>query len=161
VRRHPYLVPAATSLADGVSVQPRVRVVLAEDHASMRRSLRVLLENEADIQVVAEAGELTTAIGHVHGYSPEVLVLDLRMQDRSSVDAIRRVRAQAPGTEVVAITMQEAPAFAKQALDAGAVGFVLKDTADVELPQAVRRAARGEVYTSPRVTPGLAALRRR
>jgi two-component system, NarL family, response regulator NreC len=127
----------------------------------MRRSLRLLLDNERDIEVVAEAGELSTAIGHVRGYRPQVLVLDLRMPDGSSVQAIRRLRAQAPGTEVVAITMHEGPAFAKHALDAGAIGFVLKDTADAELAEAVRSAARGEVYTSPRVTPGLAELRRR
>jgi two-component system response regulator NreC len=151
--RHPRLVAVNPHPSDGVTAEACVRVVLAEDHATMRRSLRLLLDSEPDLEVVAEAGDQATAIGHVHGHRPQVLVLDLRMPSGSSIETIRRLRAHAPGTEVVVITMQESPAFAKHALDAGAIGYVLKDTADAELPEAVRHAARGELYTSPRVSP--------
>ena len=72
-----------------------------------------------------------------------MLVLDLRMPNGSSIETIRRLREQVPGTEIVVLTMEESAAFAQQALDAGAVGFVLKDRADEELPEAVRRAAAG------------------
>jgi two-component system, NarL family, response regulator NreC len=130
-----------------------VDVVLAEDHPSMRRSLRQLLDGEPGIRVVAEAPDLNMAITHVHGHHPDVLVLDLRMPNGSSIDLIRRIRIHAVDTNVVVITMHDGRAYASQAHQAGAVGYVLKDTADEELPEAVRRAARGEVYTSPRITP--------
>jgi len=124
----------------------------------MRRNLRLLLEGESDIDVVAEADDLSAVVGQVRSHNPPVLVLDLRMHGESSVETIRLLRARAPKTEIVVITMQDSPAFAKFALDAGAVAYVLKDTADVELADAVRHAARHEVYTSPRIKPILPAL---
>ena len=135
-----------------------VNVVLAEDHPSMRRSLRQLLDGEPGIRVVAEAPDLNMAITAIHGHHPDVLVLDLRMPNGSSIDLIRRIRVQAADTNVVVITMHDGRAYASQAHQAGAVGYVLKDSADDELPEAVRRAARGEVYTSPRITPRAARL---
>ena len=125
----------------------------------MRRSLRQLLDGEPDIEVVGEADEIRRAMAQVRRYHPEVLVLDLRMPNGSNVDSVRQMRARAPETRVVVITMHEAQAFARQAHEAGAIGFVLKDTADVELPEAVRRAARDEVYTSPRITSRVVPLR--
>jgi two-component system, NarL family, response regulator NreC len=138
-----------------------VRVILAEDHESMRRSLRLLLDSEPDIQVVAESGELTTAIRQVDALRPGVLVLDLKMPTGSSMDAVERLRRHAPRTRIVVITMHDGQAFARHAHAAGALGFVLKDSADVELPDAVRSAARGELYTSPRVAPRVVPLLRR
>jgi two-component system, NarL family, response regulator NreC len=110
--------------------------------------------------VIAEAGDISAVLRHVPVHLPHVLVIDLRLPNGSSIDAIRRLRDQVPGTEVVVLTMEESPAFAQQALDAGAVGFVLKDKADTELPTAIRRAAGGEEYISPRVAAGLEALRK-
>ena len=136
-----------------------IRVVLADDHMIVRRSLRLLLDSEHDINVIAEAADMRTMIGHVHGHAPRVLVVDLRLPNGSSIEAIRRLRAQVPGTEIVVLTMESNPVFAQQALDAGAVGFVLKDRADSELPDAVRRAAHGEEYVSSYVAAGLEALR--
>lgn len=137
-----------------------IRVVLADDHALVRRSLRLLLDGEDGLAVVAEAGDLSSVLRHVHGHVPNVLVLDLQMPGGSSIEAIRRLREQVPGTEIVVLTMEQSPAFAQRAIDAGAVGFVLKDRADTELPAAVRRAVRGEEYVSPHVAAGLDALRR-
>jgi DNA-binding NarL/FixJ family response regulator len=128
-------------------------VVLADDQATVRRSLRLLLDSEPGINVVAEAPDLNMAISHVHGHHPDVLVLDLRLPTRSSIDLIRRIRGQAAGTNVVVITMNDGRAYASQAHEAGALGYVLMDTADAELPDAVRRVARGEEYTSPRIAP--------
>jgi two-component system response regulator NreC len=133
-------------------------VLLADDHVSMRRSLRLLLDGEAGIDVVAEASDLSTVVRHVHGHSPHVLVLDLRMPGGSSIETIRHLREQMPDTEIVALTMEPSPGFAQRALAAGAVGFVLKDRAATELPAAVRCAARGEVYVSSHVAAGLDAL---
>ncbi len=89
-----------------------------------------------------------------------MLVVDLRMLNGSSVQTISDLRQQAPWTEIVVLTMHESPLFAQRTLDAGAVGFVLKDRADVELLDAIRCAARGEEYVSTRVAAGVDRLRR-
>jgi two-component system, NarL family, response regulator NreC len=135
-----------------------IRIILADDHALMRRSLRLLLDNEADLEVIAEADDLTLVVRHVQGQQPNVLVLDLRMPGGSSIDAIKRLRAQVPATQVVVLTMDDNPVFAQQALKAGALGFVVKDLADEELPKAVRAAASDEEWVSPRVRDRLYAL---
>ena len=124
----------------------------------MRRGLRLLLGQEQDIEVVAEAGDLATALQDVNRHHPRVLVLDLLLPDGSGLDAIEPLRAREPGTQIVCLTMQDSPAFAKRAVSAGAIGFVLKDTAEIELGDAVRCAARGERYLSRRMAVSLEAL---
>lgn len=137
-----------------------IRVVLADDHAVVRRSLRLLLDAEAGVQVVAEAADLAAAARHVHGHAPHVLVLDLQMPNGSTLSLIGQLRAQVPDTQIVVVTMERNPVFAQRALDAGAIGFVLKHRADTELPEAVRLAAQGMEYVSPYVANGLGGLRR-
>ena len=122
--------------------------------------MRLLLDDERDIDVRAEASDLPAALGQIHRHTPHVLVLDLRLPNGSTIETIRGLRKQMPHTEIVVLTMEESPQFARQTLDAGAVGFVLKDRADSELVTAVRLAARGEEYVSPRVSEGLDALQR-
>jgi len=124
----------------------------------MRRGLRLLLAQEEDVEVVAEAGDLATALEDVYRHHPRVLVLDLLLPDGSGLDAIAPLRAREPGTQIVCLTMQDSPAFAKRAVAAGAIGFVLKDTAEVELGDAVRLAARGERYMSARMAAILEGL---
>ncbi len=136
-----------------------IQVLLADDHAVVRRTLRLLLDGEDGVEVIAEAADLSTVARHVHGHAPHVLVLDLQMPNGSSVETIGRLRDKVPETEIVVLTMEASPLFAQQALDAGAVGFVLKDRADSELAAAVRQAAVGGEYVSPLVAAGLDALR--
>ncbi len=126
-------------------------MVLADDHALVRHSVRMLLDAEQGVEVVAEAGDLRSAMDHVRGHRPHVLVLDLGMPDGSSIEAIRLLRVEVPNTEIVVLTMEDAPSIAGQALAAGAIGFALKDYADVDLPGAVHAAARGVRYVSPRL----------
>jgi two-component system response regulator NreC len=157
--------PAHLSLApsSGAPAAPdaeTIRLVLADDHALMRRSLRLLLDNEDGLEVIAEADDLASVTRHVHGHRPQVLVLDLGMPGGSSIEAIRQLRERAPDTEIVVLTMDESPVFAQRALDAGAVGFVLKDRADSELAPAVRSAVRGREFLSPSVARRLESLRR-
>jgi two-component system, NarL family, response regulator NreC len=128
-----------------------ISLVLADDHRGVRRSMRRVLESEIDLQVVAEADDLLHAIEDVRKHRPQVLVLDLRMPNGSSIEAIRRLRHEAPATEIVVATMDDSPHFARQAIAAGAIGFVLKERADTELAPAVRCAARAHEYISPRV----------
>ena len=126
-----------------------IRIVVADDHAVVRSGLRLLLDCERDFEVVAEAGDADGARRFVRGHRPAVLVLDLNMPGGSSLEAIPAIRAESPDTQIVILTMQEEPAFARQALTAGAAGYVLKEAADTELVEAVRRAAAGETYLNP------------
>jgi two-component system, NarL family, response regulator NreC len=126
-----------------------VSIVIADDHAVVRTGLRLLLDAEDDFEVVAEAGDVDAARRYVRGHHPAVLVLDLNMPGGSSIDAIPAIRAQSPDTQIVVLTMQEEPAFARRALAAGAAGYVLKEAADSELVEAVRRAAVNETYLNP------------
>jgi two-component system response regulator NreC len=135
----------------------KIRIVLADHQLVVRHGLRVLLDAERDFEVVAEAGDLDGARRYVLGHHPDVLLLDLNMPDASSVDAIPAIREQSPETEIVVMTMQEEPVFARQALGAGAIGYVLKEAADDELVEAVRRAAAGESYLNPGLGARLAS----
>jgi two-component system response regulator NreC len=137
-------IPAARE----ISRQPPIGVVLADDHAFMRRGLRLLLDGEDGLEVIAEANDLNSAIESVRRVHPAVLVLDLRMGGGSGIQTISCLRERAPKTQIVALSMAADRRFAQEALRRGAVGFVLKDLADAELPEAIRAAARGEQYVS-------------
>jgi two-component system response regulator NreC len=130
-----------------------ITVMLADDHAVVRAGLRMLLEAEDDMTVVAEAGDVPTVMRRVAGNRPRILVLDLNMPGESSLQAIPRILDASPETRIVVLTMQTDPVFAREALGAGALGYVLKEAADTELVAAVRRAANDELY----VNPGLGA----
>ncbi|HEV7941208.1 MAG TPA: response regulator transcription factor [Solirubrobacteraceae bacterium] len=140
-----------------VTAGKTIRIVLADDHAVVRSGLRLLLDSEPDFEVVAEAGDLEAAQRYVRGHHPDVLVLDLNMPGGSSLEAIPTIRQQMPETEIVVLTMQQEPAFARRALGAGAIGYVLKEAADDELVEAVHRAAAGESYLNPRLGARLAS----
>jgi two-component system response regulator NreC len=134
-----------------------IRIVLADDHSVVRSGLRMLLDNEPGIEVVAEASNVEDARRYVRGHHPNVLVLDLNMPGGSSLEAIPVIRDESPDTQIVVLTMQQEPAFARQALGAGALGYVLKEAADAELVEAIRRAALGESYLNPRLGARMAS----
>lgn len=134
-----------------------ILVVIADDHVVVRSGLRLLLEAEPDFEVTAEAGDVAGALRSVLAHRPHVLVLDLNMPGEPSLPAIPRLREQSPETHVVVLTMQNDPAFAREALRAGAIGYVLKEAAGTELVEAVRLAARGETYLNPQLGARLAA----
>lgn len=134
----------------------QIRVVLADDHAAMRQSLRLLLDGEADLDVIAEIERLDTVMRQVRARRPDVLVLDLGTPGYGSeVEALARLSKELRGTSIVVLTMNDDPAFARRALDNGAIGLVLKDMADSDLPLAIRRAWRGERYLSPTIASKL------
>lgn len=132
-------------------------VVLADDHQVVRAGLRMLLDAEEGIEVVAEAGDIQTTLRRVLGYRPNVLVLDLNMPGEQSLPAIPRIRDSAPDTAIVVLTMQDDPEFAREALRAGALGYVLKEAADSELVRAIRFAAEGRTYLNPELGARIAA----
>jgi two-component system, NarL family, response regulator NreC len=134
-----------------------VTVVIADDHAVVRKGLRLLVEAEPGLRVVAEAGTVPDALRMAKAHRPKVLVLDLNMPGGSSLEAIPTMREEVPMTAIVVLTMQNDPSFARQALQSGALGFVLKEAADDELLGAIRLAAEGETYLNPRLGARLAA----
>jgi two-component system response regulator NreC len=137
-----------------------ITIVLADDHPVVRSGLRMLLDAEEDLRVVAEAGTVDDAVRHTKLHHPAVLVLDLNMPGSnvaSSLGALPGLAVESPGTHVVILTMQEDPQFARRALGAGANAYVLKDAAGAELVEAVRRAAAGDVYLHPRLGAQIAA----
>ncbi len=108
------------------------------------------MEDEG-VEVVAEAGDVDTARRYVRGHRPDVLVLDLNMPGSPSLEAIPWIRRESPETQIVVLTMQNEPAYARRALSAGALGYVLKESADAELVEAVHAAVAGESYLNPRL----------
>ena len=128
-----------------------IRVVIADDHPVVRRGLRQLFDAEGDIEVVAEAADAETARRYVHGHHPDVLVIDLNMPGEATLEAIPRIRERFPDTQIVVLTMQDEPAYARLALSLGVRGYVLKEAADDELVRAVRAAADGESFLNPRL----------
>jgi two-component system response regulator NreC len=139
------------------SATAKIRIVIADDHAIVRRGLRQLLELQESFDVVAEAGDVESARRYVRGHRPDVLVLDLSMPGEPSIEAIPQLRQEFPDTQIVVLTMQTEPAYAREALGAGVLGYVLKESADEELVEAVQAAVEGRHYLNPRLGARLAA----
>jgi two-component system response regulator NreC len=135
----------------------KITIVLADDHRVVRAGLRLLLDSEPDFEVVGEAGDVAESVRKVTAFHPDVLILDLNMPGDSSLKAIPGIRSSEPGTQIVVLTMQNDPTFARDALRAGAIGYVLKEAADGELVQAVRHASEGVTYLNPMLGARLAA----
>lgn len=134
-----------------------ITVVLADDHAVVRSALRMLLEDEPEIEVVAEAGDAASAIRYARGHRPSVMILDINMPGGSGLDAIPDIREQSPETRIVMLTMQDETSAARKALQAGVLGYILKEAASEELVKAVRLAANGKTYLQPELGARLAA----
>jgi two-component system response regulator NreC len=148
--------PRSSVARDGSPSEP-ISIVIADDHQVVRAGLRLLLDAEQGLQVIAEAGSVEETLELVAASRPTVLILDLNMPGGSSLAAIPKLRASVPDTEVVVLTMQNDPGFAREALRAGAIGYVLKEAADTELVEAIRMAAQGRTYLTPELGARLAA----
>jgi two-component system response regulator NreC len=132
-------------------------VVIADDHAVVRSGLKTLLESEPGLEVTGEARDLRSAMTFVRAQCPDVLVLDLNMPGGPTLPAIPEFLEASPDTAIVVLTMQNDPAFAREALRAGALGYVLKECANAELVEAVRAATEGRTYLQPQLGARLAA----
>lgn len=134
-----------------------ITIVLADDHEIVRDGLRMVLDAEPDMEVVAEAGDVETAARRVKGHLPSILVLDLSMPGEPSLPAIPRIAGSSPDTRIVVLTMQDEPAFAREALRAGARGFVVKQSAGRELVRAIRTVSKGGTYVNSALGVNVAA----
>jgi DNA-binding NarL/FixJ family response regulator len=130
-----------------------IRVLLAEDHETVREGLRLLLDAQADMRVVGEAREGAEAIERVATLKPDVLVLDLTMPGMSGLTAARQLKDSAASTAVVALTRHDDVAYVQELMAAGASAYVLKQSPSAELLHAIRTAAGGGQYLDPGLTP--------
>jgi len=135
-----------------------ISVVLADDHNLIRTGLRTLLEGEDGLRVIGEADDSAAAKKLAAGRRPDVLVLDLQMPGADPVADIRRLGEQAPGTAIVILTMKSDPRVARELLRAGASAYVLKQSAERKLSEAIRTAARGGSYVDPELGGAMAKL---
>jgi len=139
--------------------EPReITVVLADDHNVIRAGLRAMLEAEAGLRVIGEAADAAATTKLVADRRPDVLVLDLNMPGAEPRADVPRLRADAPGTAIVVLTMQSDPRAARDLLRAGAAGFVLKQAAERNIGEAIRTAAAGGSYVDPRLGGEMAKL---
>ncbi len=130
---------------------PRIRVLLADDHTIVRQGVRMCLEALGDIEVVAEAEDGEAAVALTGELRPEVAVIDLTMPRLNGVEAIRQIRHDYPDVEVVVLSVHDSEAYVVQALRAGAAGYVLKRNAATELAEAIRAAHAGQAYLHPSI----------
>ncbi len=136
---------------EGPKSPPKIRVLLADDHAVLRHSIRMLLETTGDMVVVGEAVNGQDALEKVRELLPAVVLMDISMPVLNGLESTRKIKREIPATQVVILTMHENEEYLVQILQAGAVGYVLKQAADQELIEAVRIASRGDTYLYPRI----------
>jgi len=128
-----------------------VTVVVADDHAVVRAGVRMVLASDAAFEVVDEASSVASALRAVKTHRPCILLLDLHMPDGLSLDAVPTILTSSPETRVVALTMEEGPAFASRAFEVGACAYVLKEALETELLAALNDVAAGRRFLDPRV----------
>ncbi len=147
------------SSVTALSLQPQhpVRILLADDHRLVRAGIRRLLEDRPTIDVVAEAGTGKEAVAAVQTHHPDLILMDIWMPEMSGVDALRAIRQVSPETRVIFLSQHDHKEYVRQALDAGAMGYLPKAAAPDELHQAIRAVMRGEYYVSPSI-PGESPL---
>ena len=132
-------------------------VVVVDDHAVVRSGLRLLLENQDDIEVVGEAGNAKDAIFRARALKPDVILLDVVMPGESGIDVLPQLKKESPETKVLVLSMQDDPSYVREAFAAGASGYVLKEAADEEVVAAVREVAGGGSYVHPALGARLVA----
>jgi two-component system response regulator NreC len=126
-----------------------VRILIADDHNVVRSGLRVLLDAQADLEVVGEAASGEETVERTVALRPDICLLDIAMPGLNGLEAGRRIRQQAPEVRIIVLTMYDDEAYLRQFLEMGAAGYVLKKAADTELVNAIRAVHRGESFVHP------------
>jgi DNA-binding NarL/FixJ family response regulator len=125
-----------------------IDILIADDHGIVRSGLRMLIERQADMRVIAEAGDGVAALESAQAHRPDVAVLDVSMPRLTGLQAAREIRAHVPGTRVLLLSMHDDERYFLEGLEAGAAGYVLKRAADTDLIDAVRTVAAGRTFLS-------------
>jgi two-component system response regulator NreC len=134
-----------------------IRIVIVDDHAVVRSGLRLLLDGQDDMEVVGEAGDPRTAVFEARAQKPDVILMDVVMPAGSGIEATPAVLQEAPDAKILILSMQDDPAYVREAFAAGASGYVLKEAADAEVVAAVREVAGGQRYVHPTLGARLVA----
>jgi len=132
-------------------MEKKITVLLVDDHSLVRRGFRRMLEDESDMQVVGEAGDGEEAIKLAKELHPQVVVMDCALPGMNGLDATREILEELPDTAVLMLSMHTESTWVRQALEAGARGYVLKNALDLELGAAIRKVAAGETVLDPQV----------
>ena len=134
-----------------------IGVLIVDDHAVVRAGLRLLLEREDDLEVLGEAGDAREAVFLTRRYKPSVILLDVSLPGRNGVDVIAELLQDSPESRVLMLSMEDDPSYVRRAFAAGANGYVLKEAAEADVVQAIRRVADGEQYVHPSLGARLVA----
>jgi two-component system, NarL family, response regulator NreC len=129
-----------------------IRIILAEDHAVMRRGLRLVLEGQKDFQVVGEASDGREAVALAESLKPNVAVLDITMPNMNGIEAASQISAKQLGVAIVVLSMHSDEGYVLRALKAGARGYLLKESPEADLIQAIRFVSQGKAFFSPAVS---------
>lgn len=136
----------------------RIRILLADDHAILREGLRLVLEKEPDFQVVGEAGDGQEAVEKARALHPDLVLLDIAMPRLNGVEAARRIKRHCPEAKILVLTQYDDRAYVLPILQAGADGYILKQTESYHLAEGIRAVMRGEATLSPPVARQLVDL---
>ena len=137
----------------GTNSMSSIRILIADDHALVRESIRAILANQGDMEIVATAGDGNEAVQLAMTHQPDVIVMDISMPSMDGLHATELIHRAQAETNVVILSMHVNAALVQQALRMGARGYVLKRRATDELPEAIRAAAQGQVFLSPAIPP--------
>src|SRR5258708_27017959 len=141
--------PGSGRIPDGMK---SVRVLLADDHLLVRAGIRSLVEKIEGTSVVAEADNGREAVALAKVHKPDLVIMDITMKELNGIEAMAQILAEAPSTRVLILSMHSTEEFVRRAMKAGAHGYLVKDSAPLELPLATKAVMRGEIYLSPRVS---------
>lgn len=130
----------------------KTRILLADDHAVVRSGFRMILASQADMEVVGEVSNGRDAVEQTTSLQPDVVIMDVTMPELNGIEATRRIADCAPRTRVLALSMHKDSVYVREILRAGACGYLLKDSGEGDLVNAVRAVARGEAYLSSAVS---------
>ena len=138
-----------------MTTSSRIRILLVDDHSVLRAGLRMLLNSQAHLQVVGEAGDGREALALAESLQPDLIILDLTMPGLSGIEALPVLHRLAPAAHILILTMHDDVGYLRQALRKGASGYVLKKAADSELLNAIQVVMRGEMYIHPAMTSSM------
>jgi DNA-binding NarL/FixJ family response regulator len=129
-----------------------IRVLLADDHALVLAGIRVLVEELGGIRIVAEASNGRDAVALTKQHKPDLVIMDISMKELNGIEATAQIKAEAPSTRVLILSMHTTEDYVRSAIKAGASGYLVKDSAPLDLKMAIEAVLRDEVYLSPRIS---------
>lgn len=132
--------------------QRKIRVLLADDHAILRKGIGMVINAQPDMELAAEAASGDEVVREALRVRPDIVIMDVSMPGCNGIEAARRILAELPATRILGLSMYKDSVYVRELLRAGASGYLVKDCDDAELLMAIRAVARGEAYLSPAVT---------